>query len=97
VCLQGTSLTSYILRLRITIKKSALESVRQIIRQIPAKASVVRQPKKVDRKMIGNDTEYGTINPSFTTLPKRALLLRISHYMFRLLMSHHQVYRNIEY
>jgi hypothetical protein len=40
VCQQGTSLTSYILRLRITrtTKKSSLVSVRQIIRQIPAKA-----------------------------------------------------------
>jgi hypothetical protein len=33
-------------------KKSSLESVRQIIRQKPAKASGVRQPKKVDCKMI---------------------------------------------
>jgi hypothetical protein len=39
------------------MKKSSLESVRQIIRQIPAKASVVRQPKKVDRKMIGDGCE----------------------------------------
>jgi hypothetical protein len=34
-----------ILKLKITTKKSALESVRQIIRQKPAKASGVRQPK----------------------------------------------------
>jgi hypothetical protein len=32
-----------ILKLKITTKKSALESVRQIIRQKPAKASGVRQ------------------------------------------------------
>jgi hypothetical protein len=35
------------------MKKSSLESVRQISRQKPAKASVVRQPKKVYREMIG--------------------------------------------
>jgi hypothetical protein len=35
------------------MKKSSLVSVRQIIRQIPAKASVVRQPKKVYSEMIG--------------------------------------------
>jgi hypothetical protein len=34
------------------MKKSALVSGRQIIRQIPAKASGVRQPKKVYCKMI---------------------------------------------
>jgi hypothetical protein len=32
-------------------KKSSLESVRQIIRQKPEKASGVRQPKKVDCKI----------------------------------------------
>jgi hypothetical protein len=37
----------------MTTKKSSLKSVRQIIRQKPAKASGIRQPKKVDRKMIG--------------------------------------------
>jgi hypothetical protein len=35
------------------MKKSSLVSVRQIIRQIPAKASIVRQPKKVYCEMIG--------------------------------------------
>jgi hypothetical protein len=35
------------------MKKSSLVSVRQIIRQILAKASVVRQPKKVYCEMIG--------------------------------------------
>jgi hypothetical protein len=35
------------------MKKSSLESVRQICRQKPAKASVVRQPKKVYDQMIG--------------------------------------------
>jgi hypothetical protein len=52
VCQQGTRLTNSILKLNITTKKSSLESVRQIIRQKPAKASGVRQPKKVDCKMI---------------------------------------------
>jgi hypothetical protein len=41
-----------ILKLKMTTKKSSLESVRQIIRQKPAKASGVRQPKKIDCKMI---------------------------------------------
>jgi hypothetical protein len=41
------------LRLKITTKKSSLESVRQINRQQPAKASVVRQPKKVYCEIIG--------------------------------------------
>jgi hypothetical protein len=41
------------LRLQITRKESSLESVRQINRQKPAKASVVRQPKKVYCEMIG--------------------------------------------
>jgi hypothetical protein len=53
VCQQGTRLTNDIIKLKITTKKSSLESVGQIIRQEPAKASGVRQPKKVDRKMIG--------------------------------------------
>jgi hypothetical protein len=53
VCQQGTRLTSYILKLRITIKKITLESVRQIVRQKPAKASGFRQPKKVYGEMIG--------------------------------------------
>jgi hypothetical protein len=42
VCQQGTRLTNNILKLKITTKKIALESVRQIIRQKPAKASVGR-------------------------------------------------------
>jgi hypothetical protein len=53
VCQQGTRLTNNILKLKIATKKSSLESVRQIIRQKPAKASGVRQPKKVDGKIIG--------------------------------------------
>jgi hypothetical protein len=53
VCQQGTTLTNNILKLKITTKKRSLESVRQIIKQKPAKASGVRQPKKVDCKMIG--------------------------------------------
>jgi hypothetical protein len=53
VCQQGTRLTNNILKLKITTKKSSLESVRQIIREKPAKAFGVRQPKKVHRKMIG--------------------------------------------
>jgi hypothetical protein len=52
---------SYILRLKITTKKSSLVSVRQIIRQIPAKASVVRQPKKVYCEMIGMGAKSSTI------------------------------------
>jgi hypothetical protein len=52
---------SYILRLRIAIKKSALEYIRQIIRQIPAKESVVRQPKKVYGEMIGMGAKSSTI------------------------------------
>jgi hypothetical protein len=47
MCQYGRRLTSYILRLKITMEKSSLESVRQISRQNPVKASVVRQPKKV--------------------------------------------------
>jgi hypothetical protein len=61
VCQQGTRLTNNILKLKITTMKSALESVRQIIRQKPAKASGVRQPKKVDRKMIGMGAKPITI------------------------------------
>jgi hypothetical protein len=41
------------LRLKITTKKRSLESVRQISRQKPVKASVVRQPKKVYCEMTG--------------------------------------------
>jgi hypothetical protein len=52
---------SYILRLRIAVKKSSLVSVRQIIRQVPAKASVVRQPKKVDCEMIGMGAKSSAI------------------------------------
>jgi hypothetical protein len=61
VCQQGTRLTNDILKLKITTKKIALESVRQIIRQKPAKASGVRQPKKVDRKMIGMGAKSITV------------------------------------
>jgi hypothetical protein len=50
-----------ILKLKITTKKSLLESVRQIIRQKPAKASGVRQLKKVDRKMMGMGAKSITI------------------------------------
>jgi hypothetical protein len=41
------------IKTKIATKKSSLESVRQISRQKPAKASVVSQPKKVDCEMIG--------------------------------------------
>jgi hypothetical protein len=61
VCEQRTKLTNNILKLKITTKKSALESVRQIIEQKPAKASGVRQPKKVDRKMIGMGAKSITV------------------------------------
>jgi hypothetical protein len=43
-----------------TIKKSTLESVRQISRQKPEKASVVRQPKKVYCEMIGMGAKSNT-------------------------------------
>jgi hypothetical protein len=43
------------------MKKSALVSVRQIIRQIQAKASVVRQPKEVYCEMIGMGAKLSTI------------------------------------
>jgi hypothetical protein len=43
------------------MKKSLLESVRQISRQKPAKASVVRQPKKVYCEMIGMGVKSITI------------------------------------
>jgi hypothetical protein len=43
------------------MKKSSLESVRQIITQKPANASGVRQPKKVDREMIGMGAKSSTI------------------------------------
>jgi hypothetical protein len=49
---QGTRLTNNILKLKITTKKSSLE---------PAKASGVRQPKKVDCKMIGMGAKSITI------------------------------------
>jgi hypothetical protein len=61
VCQQGTRLTNNILKLKLTTKKSALKSVRQIIRQKPAKAPGVRQPKKVDCKMIGMGAKSITI------------------------------------
>jgi hypothetical protein len=61
VCQQGTRLTNNILKLKITTKKSSLESVGQIIRQKPAKVSGVRQLKKVDRKMIGMGAKSITV------------------------------------
>jgi hypothetical protein len=61
VCQQGTRPTNNILKLKITTKKRALESVWQIIRQKPAKASGVRQPKKVERKMIGMGAKSITV------------------------------------
>jgi hypothetical protein len=61
VCQQGTRLTNNILKLKIATKKSSLESVRQIIRQKPVKASGVRQPKKVDSKMNGMGAKSITV------------------------------------
>jgi hypothetical protein len=43
------------------IQPHHVESVRQIIRQKPAKASGVRQLKKVDRKMIGMGAKSITV------------------------------------
>jgi hypothetical protein len=43
------------------MKKSSLECVREIIWQKPAKASVIRQPKKVYCEMIGIGAESITI------------------------------------
>jgi hypothetical protein len=43
------------------MKKSSLESVRQIIRQKPTKASGVRQPMKVDCEMIGMGAKSITV------------------------------------
>jgi hypothetical protein len=43
------------------VKKSSLVSVKQIIRQIPVKVSVVRQPKKVYCEMIGMGAKSSTI------------------------------------
>jgi hypothetical protein len=43
------------------MKKSSLVSVRQTIRQIPAKASFVRQPKKVYCEMMGMGAKSSTI------------------------------------
>jgi hypothetical protein len=43
------------------MKKSSLESVGQISRQKPAKASVVRQPKKVYCEMIAMGAKSITI------------------------------------
>jgi hypothetical protein len=43
------------------MKKSSLVSVRQTIRQKPAKVSVVRQPKKVYCEMIGMGAKSSTI------------------------------------
>jgi hypothetical protein len=43
------------------MKKSLLESVRQISRQKPEKASVVRQPKKVNCEMIGMGAKSITV------------------------------------
>jgi hypothetical protein len=42
------------------MKKSSLVSVRQMIRQIPAKVFVVRQPKKVYCEMIGMGAKSST-------------------------------------
>jgi hypothetical protein len=53
VCQQGTILNEQYLKTKITTKKSLLESVKEIIRQKPAKASGDRQQKKVDYKMTG--------------------------------------------
>jgi hypothetical protein len=61
VCQYGTKLTSNSLRLKITTKKCSLESVRQISRQELAKASVVRQPKKVYCEMIAMSATSITI------------------------------------
>jgi hypothetical protein len=61
VCQQGTRLTNNILKIKITTKKSSIESVRQIIRQKLAKASGVRQPKNVDRKMTGMGAKSITV------------------------------------
>jgi hypothetical protein len=47
--------------------KSSLESVRQISRQKLAKASVVRQPKKVYCEMIGLGAKSITIVRAVTT------------------------------
>jgi hypothetical protein len=66
VCQQGTRLTNNILELKITIKKGSLVSVRQIIRQIPAKASGVRQPKKVYCEMTGMGAKSSTIVRAIT-------------------------------
>jgi hypothetical protein len=46
---------------KIITKKSSLESVRQISRQKPAKASVVRKPKKVYCEMIRMGAKLITI------------------------------------
>jgi hypothetical protein len=48
------------------MKKSSLESVRQISRQKPAQASVVRQPKKVYCEMIGMGAKSITIVRALT-------------------------------
>jgi hypothetical protein len=48
------------------MNKSSLVSVRQIIWQKPAKASVVRQPKKVYCEMIGMGAKLITIVRAIT-------------------------------
>jgi hypothetical protein len=48
------------------MKKNSLISVRQIIRQIPVKASVVRQPKKIYCEMIGMGAKSSTIVTAVT-------------------------------
>jgi hypothetical protein len=74
VCQQGTRLTNNILKLKITTKKSSLVSVRQIIRQKPAKASGVWQPKKVHRKMIGMGAKSITVVRAVTAdVPKKIM------------------------
>jgi hypothetical protein len=49
------------------MKKSSLVSVRQFIRQIPEKASVFRQPKKIYCEMIGMGAKSSTIMIAVTT------------------------------
>jgi hypothetical protein len=51
----------FYLKPKITTKKSSLESVRQISWQKLAKASIVRQPKKVYCEMIGMGAKSITI------------------------------------
>jgi hypothetical protein len=41
------------------MKKGSLVSVRQIIKQIPAKASVVRQPRRFTARVAGESEKEG--------------------------------------